>query len=148
MAGHQRSIPVSEFLSPTQARAVVNRFLLSRVGSVFAAGTPELDASTQLWRVPILYNPPDFVADTVGEVQVSAITGDIQQHTPIAELHRRATGLHDRHQAQIHAAFLRARKKQLLSAGVPADGAGCVWPKAIGARVATANGLARTARHL
>jgi hypothetical protein len=29
----------------------------------------------------------------------------------VAEMHARAAGLHDRHQAQIHAAFLRARKK-------------------------------------
>ena len=110
MAEHQKPTPAPASLLPVRVRARVNRFLLSQVGSVFAAGMPELDTSTQLWRVPVLYNPPDFVAGEVGEVQVST-TGEIHQHTPVAEMHARAEGLHDRHQAQIHAAFLRARKK-------------------------------------
>ena len=111
MAKHQKSIPALAPLLPARVRARVNRFLLSQVGSVFAAGMPELDASAQLWRVPIFYNPPDFVDDEVGEVQVSALTGEIHQHTPMAEIHACTARLHDRHQAQIHAAFLRARKK-------------------------------------
>ena len=90
---------------------MVNRFLLSQVGSVFAAGTPEMDSTAQLWRVPILYQPPDFTGDEVGQAQVSAITGEIQQYTPIAELRTRAAKLHERNKTQIHTAFLRARKK-------------------------------------
>ena len=111
MSGHQRSIPTSESLSPARVQALVNRFLLSQVGSVFAAGTPELDASVHLWRVPILYNPPDFVGGKVGEAQVNALTGDLQQYTPVAKMRRRAAELHERYQAQIHTAFLHARKK-------------------------------------
>ncbi len=90
---------------------MVNRFLLSQVGSVFTAGTPELDSAAQLWRVPILYHPPDFTGDEVGQAQVSATTGEIQQHTPAAELRERAAKLHERNKTQIHTAFLRARKK-------------------------------------
>lgn len=52
--------------SPPQERAVVNRFLLSQVGSVFAAGIPELDSEARLWRVPILHPPPKFTGDEVG----------------------------------------------------------------------------------
>lgn len=111
MAERQKLTPALIPFLPARVRARVNRFLLSQVGSVFAAGTPELDASAQLWRVPILYNPPDFMAGEVGEVQVSVITGEIHQHTPVAEMHARAAEFHDRHQAQIRAAFLRARKK-------------------------------------
>lgn len=111
MAEHQKSIPALAPLPPARVHARVNRFLLSQVGSVFTAGTPELDVSAQLWRVPVLYNPPDFVAGEVGEVQVSALTGEIHQHTPVAKMHACAAGLHDHHQAQIRAAFLRARKK-------------------------------------
>lgn len=96
--------------SSTQARAVVNRFLLSHVGSVFATGTPELDSAAHLWRVPIRYHPPDFTGDEVGTAQISAITGEIQQHTPAAELRERAAKLHERDKTQIRPAFLRARK--------------------------------------
>jgi len=111
MAEQQRSILAQTSFSPTQARAVVNRFLLSQVGSVFAAGTPVLESAAQLWRVPILYNPPDFTGDEVGQARVSAITGEIQQHTPVAELHECAAKLHERNKTQIHTAFLRTRKK-------------------------------------
>ena len=111
MSGYQRSVPASESLPPARVRALVNRFLLSQVGSVFVAGTPELDVSTHLWRVPILYNPPDFVGGEAGEAQVSALTGDLQQYTPVAKMRKRAAELHERHQAQIHTAFLRASKK-------------------------------------
>jgi hypothetical protein len=91
--------------SPPHVCAVVNRFLLSQVGSVFAAGTPELDSAAHLWRIPILYNPPDFTGDEVGHAQVSTIIGQIQQHTPAAELRERAAKLHERDKTQIHTAF-------------------------------------------
>jgi hypothetical protein len=111
MAEQQQSPLIQTPLSPTQVRAVVNRFLLSQIGSVFAAGTPELDSAVHLWSVPILYIPPDFTGTEVGQAQVSAITGEIQQHTPAAELRERAATLHERDQTQIHPAFVRARKK-------------------------------------
>src|SRR5262249_22927950 len=111
MAEQQKSALSQTSFSPTQVRAVVNRFLLSQVGSTFAAGTPELDSTAQLWCVPILYHPLDFTGDQVGQAQVSAITGEIQQHTPTAELRTRAAKLHERNKTQIHSAFLRARKK-------------------------------------
>jgi len=111
MAEQQRSILAQTSFSPTQARAVVNRFLLSQVGSVFAAGTPVLESASRLWRVTILYHPPDFTGDEVGQARVSAITGEIQQHTPVAELHECAAKLHERNKTQIHTAFLRTRKK-------------------------------------
>ena len=92
-------------------RAVVNRFLLSQVGSVFAAGTPELDSATHLWHIPILYNLPDFAGDEVGQSQVSTITSQIQQHTPALELRARAAKLHGRDKTQIHTAFRPSHSK-------------------------------------
>lgn len=111
MTQQQRSILARTSLSPTPVRAVVNRFLLSQIGSVFTAGTPKLDSASQLWRVPIHYNSPDFPGDKVGEAQVSATTGEIQQYTSIAVLRECAAKVHEHHKAQIHTAFLRARKK-------------------------------------
>ena len=65
MAEQQRATLAQNSFSPMQARAVVNRFLLSQVGSVFTAGTPDLDSAAHFWRVPILYNPPDFTEDEI-----------------------------------------------------------------------------------
>ncbi len=111
MAEQQRSPLTQIFFSSTQARAVVNRFLLSRVGSVFAAGTPELEHAAHLWHVPILYSPPHFTGTEVGRARVSAITGEMQQHTPVTELRERAATSYERDKTPIHAAFIRARKK-------------------------------------
>ena len=111
MAEQPRSSLAQTSFSPLQVRAVVNRFLLSQVGSVFAAGTPELDSVAHLWYVPILYHPPDFTGDEVGQGQVSAITGEIQQHTPAAELRERAVKLHGRDKnSDPHRLFTRKKK--------------------------------------
>lgn len=111
MAEQHRSALAPTPFSPSHVRAAVNRFLLSQVGSVFAAGTPELDNAAHLWHVPILYNPPDFTGDEVGQAQVSTITGQTQQHTPAAELRERAAKLHGRDKTQIHTAFRPSHSK-------------------------------------
>ena len=111
MAERRRSTLAQTSFSPLQVSAVVNRFLLSQVGSVFAAGTPELDCAAYLWHVPILYNPPDFTGDEIGQAQVSTITGEIQQHTPVAELRARTAKLHVRDKTQIHTAFWPSHSK-------------------------------------
>jgi hypothetical protein len=41
-------------------RACVNRFLLSKVGSQFAAGEPDFDAEEERWQVPILMITPGY----------------------------------------------------------------------------------------
>src|SRR5262245_17132762 len=115
MAEQQRSSVTQTSFSLTQVRAIVNRFLLSQVGSVFVAGTPELDRAAQLWCVPIRYNPPDFTGNEVGQVQVSNITGEIKQHTPVRELRTRVAKLHERNKTQIQAAFLRASNRMTPS---------------------------------
>lgn len=110
MAEHKSALPETEALSPLEMRAVVNKLLLSKVGSGFAAGIPEQAPVSDLWRVPILFAPPDCVVGEVGEAQVDNTTGEIQQHTPFAEMQRRATELYGHHKTQVRTAFLRARK--------------------------------------
>ena len=93
-----------------QARARVNRFLLSDVGSQFCAGDPEPDVVQRKWRVPILLVTPGFVAGQVGEAILSMATREIESHTKIEEIHAAADKLRRRHHAAIKAAFLQARK--------------------------------------
>ena len=93
-----------------QARARVNRFLLSQVGSQFCAGEPELNAMKQVWLVPILMVTPGFVAGQVGEAVVNAQTREIESHTDIEQIYSEADKLRKRHHAEIKAAFVRARK--------------------------------------
>jgi hypothetical protein len=108
----QKSIAAISELTVTavQARARVNRFLLSRVGSQFCAGEPELDVVGGIWRVPILLVTPGFVAGQVGEAAVNLQTREVENHTDVKHIHAAASTLRKRHHAAIKAAFIRARK--------------------------------------
>lgn len=91
-------------------RACVNRFLLSKVGSQFAAGEPDFDAEEERWQVPILMITPGLIVGQVGEAVVLPQTREILSHTPVEDIYTAAGKLRKRHHAEIEAAFLRARK--------------------------------------
>jgi hypothetical protein len=93
-----------------RASARVNRFLLSQVGTNFAAGDPILDAAKAEWLAPILMITPGLVVGQVGEAIVSQETLEIISHTSIEQIHAAAITLRERHKDEIEAAFLRARK--------------------------------------
>jgi hypothetical protein len=96
-------------LSAEQARARVNRFLLSEVGSQFCADDPELDVLREIWLVPIVFVTPGFVAGLVGEAVIGLNSGEIEQRTRTDQIYATADKLRKRHHAAIEAAFLRAR---------------------------------------
>lgn len=50
---------VVNVISARQSAADRQRMAVSHVGDHFLAGTPVLDAVTQLWRIPILYVLPE-----------------------------------------------------------------------------------------
>lgn len=95
-------------LAKVQARARVNRFLLSEVGSQFAAGEAEIERVTNDWKIPILLVTPGFVAGQVGEACVSWRTNEIISHTATEQIYAEAQTLKERHDAEIQAAFLQA----------------------------------------
>ena len=97
-------------LTATQARACVNRFLLSAVGSQFCAGEPELDVLRELWQVPILLITPGLSVGQVGEAQVHYQTRELISHTAVESLHVAADRLRKRHHVAIKTAFLQARE--------------------------------------
>jgi hypothetical protein len=92
-------------------RASVNRFLLSQVGSQFAAGEPALDVAEEQWQVPILMITPGLIVGQVGEAIVSQHTHEIICHTPAEQIYKAAGKLRKLHHAEIKAAFLRARRR-------------------------------------
>ena len=96
-------------LAQTQARARVNRFLLSEVGSQFAAGKAEPDVTNRGWKFPILLVTPGFVAGLAGAAFVSRETNEITSLTGLEQIHAAAEALRERHDAEIKAAFLPAR---------------------------------------
>jgi hypothetical protein len=111
----QKPIQFEFVLSREQVRARVNRFILSEVGSQFCAGDPDFDMLRKLWRIPILFVTPGFVAGQVGEAQIDLKTGEIEHHTDIEQIYDRAEKLRKRHQTAIKAAFLRTGRESFPS---------------------------------
>lgn len=107
-----KSVAATEMsMSAAQARARVNRFLLSQIGSQFCAGEPELDALQQQWNVPVLLVTPGLVVGTVGEAVVHMQTREIISHTDPEMFYKAAEQLRRREHAVIKTAFLRAGKR-------------------------------------
>ena len=70
------------------ARVLRRRSLSSR-------GTPTLNASVDLWLVPILYIYPQAgPLGSVGEATADALTGELRAHTSVGEIKRRALDLY------------------------------------------------------
>lgn len=97
-------------LDAAQARARVNRFLLSQVGSQFCAGDPELNVLRETWSVPILLVTPGFIAGEVGKASINSNTGELEGHSDKEQMYLTAEGLRKRHHAAIKAASIRTRK--------------------------------------
>jgi hypothetical protein len=85
---------VVNVISARQSAAAVNEWLVGHVGDRFLAGTPALDAVTQLWRIPILYvYPNEGPLGSVGEATVDSLTGEMLTHTPSDEIKSLATDI-------------------------------------------------------
>jgi hypothetical protein len=86
---------VVNVISARQSAATVSEWLVSQVGDRFLAGTPVLDAVTQLWRIPILYvYPNEGPLGSVGEATVDSLTGEMRAHTPTGQIKNLAMELY------------------------------------------------------
>jgi len=86
---------VVKAISARQAVATVNEWLVSYVGDRFFGGAATLDARSDLWLVPILYNyPKEGPLGTVGEISVNCLTGELSAHPSVEEIKRRTEDLY------------------------------------------------------
>lgn len=82
-------------ISARQVVAAVNEWLVSYAGDRFLAGTPALDAQSEVWLVPILYvYPKEGPLGSVGEIAVNSVTGELRAHPSIEEIKRLALDLY------------------------------------------------------
>ena len=93
-----------------EAQSASNLFLSDHLPDRFLAIEPCLEASTQVWRVPVVIAYP-FIGPVgeVGEVNVSAISKEIVSYTPLEEMMSRARILYEQHRESIEAAFSQTR---------------------------------------
>lgn len=86
---------VVNVISSRQAAATVSEWLVCHVGDRFLAGSPALDAVTQVWRIPIMsVYPNEGPLGHVGEATVDSLTGEMLAHTPTDEIKSLATELY------------------------------------------------------
>lgn len=97
-------------LTAFEAEAAASLFLFDHLPDRFCPGSPKLDASADLWHVPVLLSYP-FIGPVgeVGEITVSAREEKIISHTPIDEMKTLALKIYEERRADIEAAFLQSR---------------------------------------
>jgi len=93
--------------SVSEARATANAWLITHLPGRFAVGIPDYDPTRNGWRIPVWLSYPDLEPlGPVGELFVDAVRGDVQAHTPLAEMKAQALQLYEQHRADIEASLL------------------------------------------
>ena len=68
------------------------------------AGIPVYDPPHEAWRIPVWLSYPGVAPlGPVGELCVDAVSGEVQPHTPLAQMKTQALRLCDQHRATIDA---------------------------------------------
>lgn len=94
-------------LTALEAEANASLFLSDRVPDRLMAYSPQFDERSDTWRVSVvLAYPVTGPVGEVGEIFISARSGEIISHTPIAEMLSRARALYDEHRDAIEAGIL------------------------------------------
>lgn len=90
-----------------QARATANLFLSDRLPDRFSADFAPEHPSKDIWRVPVILSYP-FIGSLgeVGEILVSAISGEIVDSTSSEDMKQAGQRLYEAHRDEIEAAFL------------------------------------------
>ena len=90
-----------------EARVVANEWLITHLPDRFAAGIPVYDHTQTIWGIPVWLSYPQLEPlGPVGELIVDALSGEIQTHTPIADMKDQALKLYEQHRESIEAPLL------------------------------------------
>lgn len=101
---------LSPKLTAFEAQAAANGFLLDNLPDRYGAYEPRLSTHNQVWRVGVhLTYPVVGSVGEVGEIWISAFTGEVVSNTPLQEMRERARKLYEQHGEAIQAAFLQSR---------------------------------------
>lgn len=112
----QKSATVADLLvTAVQARARVNRFLLSQIGSQFCAGETDFDLTENCWRVPVLLVTSGLIVGQVGEAQVNITTREILSCSEPEIVYAAAEKLRKQKNAVIAIAFKRIGAANLMT---------------------------------
>jgi hypothetical protein len=87
-----------------EAQAIAFEFLNDRLPDRIIPDAPSLRADGREWRVEVVLSYPRLgVLGQVGEIIVSATTGEVVAHTPVEAIRAAALSLAERHRDAIQA---------------------------------------------
>lgn len=90
-----------------EAERAANRYIRGHLPDRFMADDPRLDASLNVWHVPIVLSYPMIgPIGGVGEVLVRLADGEVISHTPFDEMRSQANRLYAQHRDAIEAPVL------------------------------------------
>jgi prevent-host-death family protein len=91
-------------VSAIRAQALASLFLSDHLPDRISASSPNLDPSTQAWRVPVTLSYPGLgMLGKVGEIIVSAVKEEILSHTSIEEMRNAANEMINKYRDAIEA---------------------------------------------
>ncbi len=91
----------------SEARAAANAWLITHLPDRFAAGIPDYDHTRSGWRIPVWLSYPRLEPlGPVGKLLVDTVSGDVQAHTPVADMKARALQLYEQYRERIEAPLL------------------------------------------
>jgi hypothetical protein len=94
-------------ITALEAEAAASLFLSDRLPDRLTAGEQQLDASAEVWRVPVLLAYPVIgPVGQAGEILISAHAEEIVSHTPIDDMLANARALYEQHRETIGAIVL------------------------------------------
>jgi len=96
-------------LMAQDAVSIASGWLWERLPDRFGPADPTLDPQRHLWRVPVVLAYPGLTIGQVGEIVVSASSGEVVAHTDLDEIKAAGLKLGRKHRAKVRAAFLRTR---------------------------------------
>lgn len=108
MKQHNRSVKSLNVMAQDAVR-IASGWLGAHLPDRFGPADPKLDDQGQLWWVPVVLAYPGVTVGQVGEIAVSASSGEVVDHTDLADIKAAGLALGRKHRAKVRAAFLRTR---------------------------------------
>jgi hypothetical protein len=98
------AITTAPTVTAMEAQAIAFEFLNDRLPDRIIPDAPSLRADCQEWQVAVVLSYPRLgVLGQVGQITVSATTGEVLAFTPVEEIRAAALSLAERHRDAIQA---------------------------------------------
>src|SRR6185295_2113968 len=108
MKRQQRRVKSLDVIAQDAVR-IASAWLAARLPDRFGPADPTLDENGHVWWVPVVLSYPGVTVGQIGEISISASSGEVVDHTDLNDMKTAGLALGRKHRAKVRAAFLRTR---------------------------------------